>query len=288
VPTARDRIGTWAKVALGVLVGIGIAPGVWPYSHGCGLRLIFYLLGVTTVIAAGVWASTSSWKRRLGFAHVVSQILIVWGILLMTREVLPRVGERAAALWLCPTCRCRADTCHPILTPLMPENFQNFIAANGSPPGPARTSRTATGGLGRRDRLLPALGPGRCDAGHRVGPARIHAMVQDARAAPRRGAAPRRRSARATQGGHRARHDARDGKVLAETRGDVQEGIDTAHYAHTEGRRLFGRTVPSELRNKWAMSFRRPIGVAGLITPFNFPLAIRRGRCSPRSCAGMR
>src|SRR5213592_1385625 len=74
-PTARDRIGTWAKVALGVLVGIGIAPGVWPYSHGCGLRLMFYLLGVTTVIAAGLWASISSWKRRLGFAHVVAQIL---------------------------------------------------------------------------------------------------------------------------------------------------------------------------------------------------------------------
>jgi hypothetical protein len=101
-PSARDRIGTWVKVALGVLVGIGIAPGVWPYSHGCGLRLIFYLGGVTTVIAAGLWASLSSWKRRLGFAHVVSQILIVWGILLMTREILPRVGEKAATLWLCP------------------------------------------------------------------------------------------------------------------------------------------------------------------------------------------
>src|SRR5712671_6240186 len=100
--SARDRVGTWAKVALGVLVGIGIAPGVWPYSHGCGLRLIFYLLGVTTVIAAGLWASISSWKRRLGFAHVISQILIVWGILLLTREVLPRVGDKAAALWLCP------------------------------------------------------------------------------------------------------------------------------------------------------------------------------------------
>src|SRR5207237_3898415 len=48
------------------------------------------------------------------------------------------------------------------------------------------------------------------------------------------------------------------GKVLAETGVDVEEGIDTAHYDHTEGRRLFGRTVPSELRNKWAMSFRRP------------------------------
>src|SRR5207237_5878960 len=64
------------------------------------------------------------------------------------------------------------------------------------------------------------------------------------------------------------------GKVLAETRGDVQEGIDTAYYAATEGRRLFGYTVPSELRSKWAMSFRRPMGVVRLITPFNFPMAI--------------
>ena len=101
-PSARERVGTWAKVALGLLVAIGVAPGVWPYSHGCGLRLIFYLLGVTTVIAAALWASISSWKRRLGFAHVVSQILIVWGILLMTREVLPRLGPKAEALWLCP------------------------------------------------------------------------------------------------------------------------------------------------------------------------------------------
>ena len=51
------------------------------------------------------------------------------------------------------------------------------------------------------------------------------------------------------------------GKPLQETKGDVQEGIDTAYYAATEGRRLFGHTVPSELRAKWAMSFRRPIGV---------------------------
>src|SRR5690349_15615401 len=76
------------------------------------------------------------------------------------------------------------------------------------------------------------------------------------------------------------------GKVLTETRGDVQEGIDTAYYAHTEGRRLFGRTVPSELRNKWAMSFRRPIGVAGLITPFNFPLAIPTWKMFPALLCG--
>ncbi len=76
------------------------------------------------------------------------------------------------------------------------------------------------------------------------------------------------------------------GKPLAETRGDVQEGIDTAYYAATEGRRLFGHTVPSELRNKWAMSMRRPIGVCGLITPFNFPLAIPTWKAFPALLCG--
>jgi len=76
------------------------------------------------------------------------------------------------------------------------------------------------------------------------------------------------------------------GKVLLETRGDVQEGIDTAYYAATEGRRLFGHTVPSELRNKWAMTYRRPIGVCGIITPFNFPLAIPTWKIFPALACG--
>ncbi|HKG93898.1 MAG TPA: aldehyde dehydrogenase family protein [Gemmatimonadaceae bacterium] len=76
------------------------------------------------------------------------------------------------------------------------------------------------------------------------------------------------------------------GKPLNETRGDVQEGIDTAYYAATQGRQLFGHTVPSELRAKWAMSFRRPIGVAGIITPFNFPLAIPTWKMFPALVCG--
>ena len=76
------------------------------------------------------------------------------------------------------------------------------------------------------------------------------------------------------------------GKPLTETRGDVQEGIDTAYYAASEGRRLFGKTVPSELRNKWAMSYRRPIGVAGLICPFNFPMAIPTWKMFPALVCG--
>jgi alpha-ketoglutaric semialdehyde dehydrogenase len=64
------------------------------------------------------------------------------------------------------------------------------------------------------------------------------------------------------------------GKVLAETRGDVQEAIDMAFLAAGEGRRLFGFTTPSELPNKWAMCIRQPVGVCAFVTPWNFPMAI--------------
>lgn len=64
------------------------------------------------------------------------------------------------------------------------------------------------------------------------------------------------------------------GKVLAETRGDVQEAIDMTYYMAGEGRRQFGQTTPSELPNKFAMCVRQPIGVCVMITPWNFPMAI--------------
>lgn len=76
------------------------------------------------------------------------------------------------------------------------------------------------------------------------------------------------------------------GKVLSETRGDVQEGIDTAYYAAGEGRRLFGDTVPCELPNKFGMSVRMPIGVCGMITPWNFPMAIPTWKMFPALLCG--
>jgi len=76
------------------------------------------------------------------------------------------------------------------------------------------------------------------------------------------------------------------GKVLDEGRGDVQEGIDMAKYIAGEGRRLFGETVPSELRDKWAMMVRQPIGVVGLITPWNFPVAIPSWKLFPALLCG--
>ena len=76
------------------------------------------------------------------------------------------------------------------------------------------------------------------------------------------------------------------GKVLVETRGDVQEGIDTAYYSASEGRRMFGVTAPSELRDKFAMSMRVPVGVAGVISPWNFPMAIPTWKIFPALVSG--
>src|SRR6185436_17025335 len=76
------------------------------------------------------------------------------------------------------------------------------------------------------------------------------------------------------------------GKVLKETRGDVQEGIDCAFYNGGEGRRLFGETTPSELPDKFAMSVRTPIGVCALITPWNFPLATPTWKMFPALICG--
>ncbi len=76
------------------------------------------------------------------------------------------------------------------------------------------------------------------------------------------------------------------GKPFFETKGDVQEAIDTAYYAATETRRLFGHTVPSELPNKFNMSIRRPIGVIGVITAWNFPVAVPTWKMFPALAAG--
>ena len=76
------------------------------------------------------------------------------------------------------------------------------------------------------------------------------------------------------------------GKVLDETKGDVQEAIDMAYLMAGEGRRLFGVTTPSELPNKFNMAVRMPLGVAGLITPWNFPIAIPSWKSMPALVAG--
>src|SRR6266849_5327936 len=76
------------------------------------------------------------------------------------------------------------------------------------------------------------------------------------------------------------------GKVIKETRGDTQEAIDTGYFMAGEGRRLFGPTVPSELKNKFAMAIRQPVGVCGMIAPWNFPMAIPSWKIFPALVCG--
>ena len=76
------------------------------------------------------------------------------------------------------------------------------------------------------------------------------------------------------------------GKVLEETRGDVQEAIDMTYFMAGEGRRQYGQTVPSELRDKFAMSVRQPLGVCSVITPWNFPMAIPSWKIAPALVCG--
>ncbi len=76
------------------------------------------------------------------------------------------------------------------------------------------------------------------------------------------------------------------GKVRAEAGGDVQEAIDMSYFMGGEGRRLHGQTTPSELRDKFMMSVRMPIGVVGAITPWNFPIAIPSWKLCPALVCG--
>ncbi|MBN3037306.1 MAG: aldehyde dehydrogenase family protein, partial [Candidatus Diapherotrites archaeon] len=76
------------------------------------------------------------------------------------------------------------------------------------------------------------------------------------------------------------------GKVWFEAEGDVQEAIDVLEYMAGEGRRMFGHTTPSELKDKFCMTVRRPIGVVGVITPWNFPFAIPAWKLAPALVCG--
>ncbi len=99
---ARGRawLTTWIRVGLGLALGVGML--VWPYAYACGFKLVFYLIGATTVTVAGIWSALSSWRRRLGWAHALSIVLIIWGLALAGRQVLPRIYGKQPIPFFCP------------------------------------------------------------------------------------------------------------------------------------------------------------------------------------------
>jgi len=93
-------VTTWMRVGLGLALGVGMV--LWPYTHACGLKLTFYLIGAGTVAVAGVWSALSSWRRRLGWAHALSIVLIIWGLGLAGRQLLPRIYGKQPIPFFCP------------------------------------------------------------------------------------------------------------------------------------------------------------------------------------------
>jgi hypothetical protein len=100
VPRGRAALSTWVRVGLGVALGVGMTQ--WPYFHACGTALFLYLGAVGVVGLSGVWGMVSSWRRRMGWAHLISLLVLVWGGILAARIILPRVGyAKHTATWWC-------------------------------------------------------------------------------------------------------------------------------------------------------------------------------------------
>jgi hypothetical protein len=98
--TPGEVIALWGRVVLGLALGITMA--AWPYLRTCGFPLFGYLCAVLTVIVAGTWAAVAAWRYRSGLAHVISLVLVLYGVMLVTAELLPRIGYAVDhATWQC-------------------------------------------------------------------------------------------------------------------------------------------------------------------------------------------
>jgi hypothetical protein len=104
LPTSTSRGGglaTWLRVGLGVALAAGMTQ--WPYFHACGTSLFLYLGAIGVLGVSGLWGAISAWRRRMGLAHTVSLLVLLWSGVLAAATILPRVGyARRAAEWWCP------------------------------------------------------------------------------------------------------------------------------------------------------------------------------------------
>ncbi len=106
-PAGERETKSWAVYArLTISVALGVAMVVWPYPSRCGPWLAAYLAAVVVVIVSGVWSAIWTWRHRASHAHTLSLLLILWGLVLGSMEVLPRIGYakpdlRHPAQWAC-------------------------------------------------------------------------------------------------------------------------------------------------------------------------------------------
>ncbi|MCC7194697.1 MAG: hypothetical protein IT356_03975 [Gemmatimonadaceae bacterium] len=104
-PVQTSNFGVFLRLGLTVALGIGVI--FWPYSARCGVGLAGFLGVVAVLTIAGAWSSVWTWRHRAARGHVLSLLIILWGLLLASIEVLPRIGYAVAtsahpATWICP------------------------------------------------------------------------------------------------------------------------------------------------------------------------------------------
>lgn len=103
-PVARSRrtlLTAWIRVGLGVAVAVGVTQ--WPYAHPCGMALYLYIGAAGGVVLAGLWGAVTSWARRMGWAHLLSLLVTMWGALLVGKAVVDRSSYvKHPAVWTCP------------------------------------------------------------------------------------------------------------------------------------------------------------------------------------------
>lgn len=96
----KDIAGAWLRVLLGVALGAGMTQ--WPYDAHCGTGLFLYLAPAALVVLVGLWSAATAWRRRIGLAHVISLLVVLWGLVLVAQVVLPRTGYLGSHLpWGC-------------------------------------------------------------------------------------------------------------------------------------------------------------------------------------------
>jgi hypothetical protein len=123
-PRQTSSFGVFARLTLALAVGVAMA--FWPYPSRCGFGLIGYLGAVGVMTAGGVWASIWTWRHRANRAHLVSLAITVWGVLLGSLEILPRIGyayptDKHPAAWSCSAVPTRPSaTPSPAPTPTTP------------------------------------------------------------------------------------------------------------------------------------------------------------------------
>jgi hypothetical protein len=102
-PTLQRRFValTWFWTGIAVLLAVALL--LWPFDRNCGIRLVFFIGAGALALLAGVIGAVTSWAHRRGLAHLLSLLVTVWAAVMVTREILPRVGyAKEARDWTCP------------------------------------------------------------------------------------------------------------------------------------------------------------------------------------------